>query len=145
MGQIIAYSGYADNFTRMEQACNIPWILAHGLQIYTGMFYPLFIPLPGWVGTFLTGYGVVSIMLFGKLQMQATALLGVSATWLAAGFGSRRIHRVNLIAVQDCYCHAHVRRSRPGRGNTALDHSHRDCRINVNRSDTLGRIVEQEQ
>ena len=85
MGQIIAYSGYADNFTRMEQACNIPWILAHGLQIYTGTFYPLFIPLLGWVGTFLTGYGVASIMLFGKLQVQAAALLGVSATWLAAG------------------------------------------------------------
>jgi lactate permease len=85
MGQMIAYSGYADNFTRKEQACNIPWILAHGLQIYTGTFYPLFIPLLGWVGTFLTGYGVASLMLFGKLQVQAAELLGVSATWLAAG------------------------------------------------------------
>lgn len=85
MGQMIAYSGYADNFTRIEQASNIPWILAHGLQLYTGTFYPLFIPLLGWVGTFLTGYGVASLMLFGKLQVQAAELLGVSATWLAAG------------------------------------------------------------
>jgi lactate permease len=84
MGQMIAFSGYAEQFIRVEQTCNIPWILAHGLQIYTGTFYPLFIPLLGWVGTFLTGYGVASIMLFGKLQVQAASLLGVSATWLAA-------------------------------------------------------------
>jgi lactate permease len=84
MGQMIAYSGYADNFTRMEQSCNIPWILAHGLQLYTGTLYPLFIPFLGWAGTFLTGYGVASLMLFGKLQVQAAELLGVSATWLAA-------------------------------------------------------------
>jgi lactate permease len=85
MGQVIAYSGYADGFGHLDQAHNIPWVLAAGLKQYTGSIYPLFVPLLGWVGTFLTGYGVASLMLFGELQVQAAPLLGVSATLLAAG------------------------------------------------------------
>ena len=85
MGQVIAYSGYADGFGHLDQAHNIPWVLAAGLKQYTGSIYPLFVPLLGWVGTFLTGYGVASLMLFGELQVQAAPLLGVSATMLAAG------------------------------------------------------------
>lgn len=85
MGQIIAYTGYAPGFGQLQQLDNIPWILAAGLKTYTGSLYPLFVPLLGWVGTFLTGYGVASLMLFGELQVQAAPLLGVSATMLAAG------------------------------------------------------------
>lgn len=85
MGQIIAYSGYTEGFAQVEQARNIPWVLATGLNIYTGSWYPLFVPLLGWAGTFLTGYGVASLMLFGELQVQAGRLLQVSAVWLAAG------------------------------------------------------------
>lgn len=85
MGQIIAYSGYGEGFVDLEQSMNIPWVLAMGLKSYTGSWYPLFVPLLGWVGTFLTGYGVASLMLFGGLQVHAAALLGVSAVWLAAG------------------------------------------------------------
>jgi lactate permease len=85
MGQIIAYSGYGEGFGGLEQARNIPWVLAMGLKSYTGSWYPLFVPLLGWVGTFLTGYGVASLMLFGGLQVHTAALLGVSAVWLAAG------------------------------------------------------------
>ncbi len=85
MGQIIAYSGYAEGFARLDQAHNIPWVLSHGLKLYTGTLYPVFVPLLGWVGTFLTGYGVASLMLFAQLQIEAANLLGVSATWLAAG------------------------------------------------------------
>jgi lactate permease len=85
MGQIIAYSGFAEGFGQMDQARNIPWVLAMGLKLYTGSLYPLFVPLLGWAGTFLTGYGVASLMLFGELQVQAAGLLGVSAVWLAAG------------------------------------------------------------
>jgi lactate permease len=85
MGQVIAYSGYGHGFNHLDQAHNIPWVLATGLKKYTGGIYPLFVPLLGWVGTFLTGYGVASLMLFGKLQVQAAPLLGVSATMLAAG------------------------------------------------------------
>jgi lactate permease len=84
MGQMIAFSGYTDNFLQMSQSHNIPWVLAHGLQHYTGNLYPLFVPFLGWVGTFLTGYGVASLMLFGQLQVEAAALLNVSAIWLAS-------------------------------------------------------------
>ncbi len=85
MGQVIAYSGYEPGFGHLSKAHNIPWVLAAGLKLYTGSLYPLFVPLLGWVGTFLTGYGVASLMLFGELQVQAAPLLGVSATMLAAG------------------------------------------------------------
>jgi lactate permease len=85
MGQIIAYSGYGEDFGQLEQARNIPWVLAMGLKAYTGSWYPLFVPVLGWAGTFLTGYGVASLMLFGELQVHAAAVLQVSAVWLAAG------------------------------------------------------------
>lgn len=85
MGQVIAYSGYGAGFGSLDQTHNIPWVLATGLKHYTGSMYPVFVPLLGWVGTFLTGYGVASLMLFGDLQVQAASLLGLSATTLAAG------------------------------------------------------------
>ncbi|MBI4775695.1 MAG: L-lactate permease [Deltaproteobacteria bacterium] len=84
MGQVISYTGYAPGFSELDSAHNIPWIISHGLAQYTGEFYPVFVPLLGWVGTFLTGYGVASLMLFGQLQVQAASLLGVSAVWLSA-------------------------------------------------------------
>ncbi len=85
MGQIIAYSGYDQGFGHLQQASNIPWVLATGLKTLTGNWYPLFVPLLGWAGTFLTGYGVASLLLFGELQVHAAELLGVSAVWLAGG------------------------------------------------------------
>jgi len=85
MGQIIAYSGYDAGFLSLDKAHNLPWVLAMGLKTYTGGLYPVFAPLLGWVGTFLTGYGVASLMLFGDLQVQTAGLLDVSATYLAAG------------------------------------------------------------
>lgn len=85
MGQIIAYSGYGEGFAHLDPACNIPWVLAQGLKAYTGQLYPLFVPLLGWVGTFLTGYGVASLMLFGELQVHAAQVLGIPGVWLAAG------------------------------------------------------------
>ena len=84
MGQIISYTGYQPGFETLDSAHNIPWIISQGLIDFTGGYYPIFVPFLGWVGTFLTGYGVASIMLFGQLQIQAAALLGTSATFLAA-------------------------------------------------------------
>ncbi len=83
MGQVISYTGYAPGFSDLDTARNIPWIISRGLVQFTGGFYPVFVPLLGWVGTFLTGYGVASLMLFGQLQVQAADLLGTSAVWLA--------------------------------------------------------------
>ena len=85
MGQIIAYSGYGEGFRHLTAAHNIPWVLAMGLKTHTGSLYPVFVPVLGWIGTFLTGYGVASLMLFGNLQVQAAALLKVSAVYLNAG------------------------------------------------------------
>ncbi len=85
MGQIIAFSGHGPGFSAMVQANNLPWLMANGLFEYTGRLYPLFVPFLGWVGTFLTGYGVASLMLFGALQVTTAGLMQVSATWLAAG------------------------------------------------------------
>ena len=85
MGQIISFTGYGPGFENLDQARNIPWIISQGLVQGAGDFYPVFVPFLGWVGTFLTGYGVASLMLFGKLQVEAAALLGTSPAWLAAG------------------------------------------------------------
>lgn len=84
MGQMVAYSGYSEGFGTLDEARNLASVLARGTYEYTGSFYPLFAPLLGWVGTFLTGYGVASIMLFGKFQVVAAGRLDVSPTTLAA-------------------------------------------------------------
>ncbi|MGC8605713.1 MAG: L-lactate permease, partial [Desulfomonilaceae bacterium] len=84
MGQMISYTGYNAGFSEVDAAHNIPSIISSGLTVYSGTFYPIFVPVLGWVGTFLTGYGVASLMLFGQLQIQAANLLGVSPIWLAA-------------------------------------------------------------
>lgn len=84
MGSIIAFSGFTGNFSSLVASHNMAHSLAQGLIQSTGPFYPLFAPLLGWMGTFLTGYGVASIMLFGKLQIATADMLGVSRTLLAA-------------------------------------------------------------
>ncbi len=84
MGQMFAYSGYGPGFAALDEAHNLALVLARGTYEYTGGYYPLFAPLLGWAGTFLTGYGVASIMLFGKFQVAAAGLLGTSPTALAA-------------------------------------------------------------
>jgi lactate permease len=83
MGQVISYTGYGPGFADLDTARNIPWIISQGLVQFTGGWFPVFVPLLGWVGTFLTGYGVASLMLFGQLQVEAASLLGTSAAWLA--------------------------------------------------------------
>jgi lactate permease len=84
MGQMIAYSGWTPGFTQLNRERNLAWILAQGTYSYTGSMYPIFAPLLGWVGTFLTGYGTASIMLFGKFQIEAAGLLGLSPSALAS-------------------------------------------------------------
>ena len=84
-GQIIAYSGYAPGFKTVNPDFNIALTLANGVVDLSGRFYPLFAPLIGWVGTFLTGYGTASIVLFGKLHMTTAQLLNVSPSLLVSG------------------------------------------------------------
>ncbi|PIU32764.1 MAG: hypothetical protein COT06_00990 [Syntrophobacteraceae bacterium CG07_land_8_20_14_0_80_61_8] len=83
MGQVVAFSGYSADFGRFDPNNNLALTLAGGLIRYTGGWYPLFAPVLGWVGTFLTGYGVASIMLFARLQLETAAALGASPQLLA--------------------------------------------------------------
>jgi lactate permease len=84
MGQVIAYSGFGRGFIVFDPTSNIPAILSRGIVAFAGPLYPVFAPFLGWVGTFLTGYGVASVLLFGKLQMETAALIGFSQTVLTS-------------------------------------------------------------
>ena len=54
------------------------------LVTVTGSFYPLFAPLLGSIGTFVTGSGTSSSILFGGLQSETAAALNLNQTWIAA-------------------------------------------------------------
>lgn len=61
--------------------------LASGIVKLTGSFYPLFAPLIGAIGTFVTGSDTSSNILFAKLQMNVAGKLGFTgsdANWLLA-------------------------------------------------------------
>ncbi|MBO4447098.1 MAG: L-lactate permease, partial [Bacteroidales bacterium] len=61
--------------------------IALGLVALTGGLYPLFAPLIGAVGTFVTGSDTSANILFGKLQANVAGQLGLGAdqsTWLVA-------------------------------------------------------------
>jgi lactate permease len=94
MGQIITFTGYDDALGVISRSNNIPYILAHGLWTLSGSSYPVFAPVLGWMGTFLTGYGSLSIMIFGKLQVELAQFLHVSpeilssAMMVGSGIGS---------------------------------------------------------
>ena len=49
-----------------------------------GGFYPLVAPLLGALGTFVTGSGTSSEVLFGNVQVSAAKAIGANETWLAA-------------------------------------------------------------
>jgi lactate permease len=85
MGQVLAFTGASPASPGLVDAArHVPSILAMSMA-GAGPVYPVFVPLLGWVGTFLTGYGVASIMLFAALQMGIAAGLGVSPEVLVTG------------------------------------------------------------
>lgn len=59
-------------------------VLAIALAAATGTLYPLFAPAIGALGTFLTGSDTSANILFGKLQAQVAANIGVDPSWLSA-------------------------------------------------------------
>jgi hypothetical protein len=134
MGQIIAYSGYGEGFIGLEQARNIPWVLAMGLKSYTGSWYPLFVPLLGWMGTFLTGYGV------GVAGARGRAPGGVCGL---AGRGAHRGVRggLHFLPLQNRHCRAHVRRPGPGRGDSPAHHPPGPGRVFSPGRDSLGSLA----
>lgn len=59
-------------------------IIASALATATGSLYPLFAPVIGCLGTFITGSDTSSNILFGKLQASVAGHIDVSPDWLAA-------------------------------------------------------------
>ena len=58
--------------------------VADVLVTVTGKFYPLFSPLVGVLGAFVTGSGTSTGVLFGPLQSASASQLGLSPEWLCA-------------------------------------------------------------
>ena len=54
------------------------------LVVVTGSFYPAIAPLIGALGAFVTGSGTSTCVLFGGLQSQTAASLGLCESWMAA-------------------------------------------------------------
>lgn len=59
-------------------------VIATALATATGALYPLFAPVIGCLGTFITGSDTSSNILFGKLQSSVAGQIHVSSDWLAA-------------------------------------------------------------
>lgn len=59
-------------------------VIATALAAATGSLYPLFAPVIGCLGTFITGSDTSSNILFGKLQSSVAAHIHVSPDWLSA-------------------------------------------------------------
>jgi len=58
--------------------------IAQLLVVAAGPFYPLISPLIGALGAFVTGSGTSTCVLFGRLQSQTAASLGLGESWMAA-------------------------------------------------------------
>jgi lactate permease len=85
MGQVMAFTGQAGPLSPPgDPSFNIPYLLAGTLDGLGGSFV-LLVPFLGWVGTFLTGYGVASIMLFTALLMEMAVRMGVSPEVMVCG------------------------------------------------------------
>jgi lactate permease len=85
MGQVMAGTGHQGPYSEVVyQSHNIPYLLAGTLDGLGGWFV-LLIPVLGWVGTFLTGYGVASIMLFTALLMEMAVRVGASPEAMVCG------------------------------------------------------------
>ncbi|MCY6371042.1 L-lactate permease [Clostridium ganghwense] len=61
--------------------------IAQVLVIITGDAYPIFAPIIGSLGTFVTGSVTSSNVLFGGLQVEVAKSLGMNPYWLAAANG----------------------------------------------------------
>ena len=57
-------------------------VIATALAVATGSLYPLFAPVIGCLGTFITGSDTSSNILFGKLQANVAGHIQVSPDWL---------------------------------------------------------------
>jgi len=75
LSKVMGYSGMVDTIANM-------------IASVSGRFYPVIAPLLGAIGTFITGSDTSSNVLFGSMQKQAAAKLGMSREWIAAANAS---------------------------------------------------------
>jgi lactate permease len=54
------------------------------LVTVTGSFYPLFAPILGSIGTFVTGSGTSASVLFGGMQLETATALNLNPAWITA-------------------------------------------------------------
>lgn len=71
MAKVMSYSGMVGS-------------IAAALVVIAGPAYPLVAPIIGVLGGFVTGSGTSTSVLFGALQSQTAASLGLSESWMAA-------------------------------------------------------------
>ena len=78
-------------------------VIATALATATGSLYPLFAPVIGCLGTFITGSDTSSNILFGKLQASVAGHINVSPDWLSAAntVGGAK----NQLSSKYCYRH----------------------------------------
>jgi len=69
--QIFIHSG--ENLNNYQ---SMPMLLAHTVINISGQFFPIFIPLIGALGAFITGSTTVSNLLFGNFQANSALILG---------------------------------------------------------------------
>ncbi len=62
--------------------------IAYGLSSITGSFFPLFSPLIGALGTFITGSDTSANVLFGELQKQTALQIHANPGWITAANAS---------------------------------------------------------
>ena len=58
--------------------------IANMFVMTLGVFYPIAAPLIGGLGTFVTGSGTSSSVLFGNVQLQAANAIGANPYWMVA-------------------------------------------------------------
>ncbi len=71
-------------FSSIMEYAGMTFTLAEALAVATGAAYPLFAPLIGALGTFLTGSDTSANIMFGKLQATVGSQIGVDPNWIAA-------------------------------------------------------------
>lgn len=83
-------------------------VIATALAAATGSSYPLIAPFVGGIGTFITGSGTPSNILFGKMQVAVASHIGASPAWLAAanmtGTTAGKIISLQSIAIATSVC-----------------------------------------
>ena len=94
-------------------------VIASALVAATGVYYPLFVPLIGAIGTFVTGSDTSSNILFGRLQANVASQLSYpDPNWLVsantAGATGGKIISPQSIAIATASCNM------PGRDGEIL-------------------------